>query len=163
LLTQAAAAEPDNGQFQRDLGAVLLFFGDLPAARLTLLKAVELDPEAAEIIDTLTRLINVHDGSPEAERLLAVFRTLSARGEDAPEAARLQLHFAMAKAWEDRGEVDLAFAELVKANALKRRAITFDIEDAEARLEAIAESFDRALLDRLAGAGSGSDQPVFIV
>jgi tetratricopeptide (TPR) repeat protein len=163
LLTSAAAAEPDNAQFQRDLGAVLMFFGDLPAARRTLLRAVELDPYVPEIIDTLPRLIDVNDGSPECERLLAVLESLAARVDEMPDAARLQLHFALAKAWEDRGETDLAFAELAKANAIKRSALSFDIEDAEQRLEAIAETFDRALLDRLAGGGVDSAQPVFIV
>ncbi len=73
------------------------------------------------------------------------------------------LLFALGKALDARGEADKAFDCLVRANALHRSSLKFDIAGSARLAAAIAGQFDSALLGRLQGTGSPSEQPVFIV
>lgn len=69
--------------------------------------------------------------------------------------------FALGQALDDLGDNDRAFAVITEANALKPR--DFDAEGHRRRLNAIAHAWTREALEGLAGMGSTSDQPVFIV
>ncbi len=48
-------------------------------------------------------------------------------------------------------------------NALKRSRIVYDEVQALGELDRIAQTFDRAMMDRAASGGHESDRPVFIV
>ncbi len=69
LLREAAALEPDRAEFQRDLGVLQLFIGDITAARTNLHRALDLDPLVKDILPTLVRMTRMDSGGPEAERL----------------------------------------------------------------------------------------------
>jgi hypothetical protein len=76
---------------------------------------------------------------------------------------RLNLEFALGKAWMDAREPDRAFAHLETGNRLKRASLTYDVEADAERLAAIARSFTPEVMARLAGSGDPSGLPVFIV
>ena len=161
FLQAAADWAPDVAQHQRDLGVTQLFLGDVSGARKRLLRTIELDVHANEVLYTLIRMLRMDDGSAEAERLFETVVELC--NTSLPEAERIQLLFAMAKAREDRGEHALAAEALELANAMKRQTVTFHAAAAEVRMRRLAQVFDRALLERLDGCGAPSERPIFIV
>ena len=69
LLREAAALQPDQAEFQRDLGVLQLFVGDIAAARINLHRALDLDPLVKDILPTLVRMTRMDSGGAEAERL----------------------------------------------------------------------------------------------
>ena len=89
--------------------------------------------------------------------------------EDLAEAGELadiqeiRLRFALAKAYDDLGEYDRAFAALTRANALKRDEVDFDMTEIEARYRAIEDTFSADFLAAGADLGDPSETPVFIV
>ncbi|HEX4197911.1 MAG TPA: sulfotransferase [Caulobacteraceae bacterium] len=165
LLREAAALEPDQAEFQRDLGVLQLFIGDIAAARANLHRALELDPHVKDILPTLVRMTRMDSGAEDAERLFDLTRTLAGRMEELPRGEQVRVNYALGKALEDRGDYDAAFAAFAKANAMHRQAVAYDGQAFEARFQAIADAFNPALFERLKreGVGAQSDRPIFIV
>ncbi len=165
LLREAAALEPDRAEFQRDLGVLQLFVGDMAAARTNLHRALDLDPLVKDILPTLVRMTRMDSGGAEAERLFELTRTLADRMDELPRGEQVRVLYALGKALEDRGEYDGAFDAFAKANAMHRETIAYDAATYEARFRAIAEAFSPTLFERLklSGEGASSDRPIFIV
>jgi Tfp pilus assembly protein PilF len=162
-LRRAAELAPQSAKVFRDLGSILVFTGELDEARAALMRAFEIDPHADEAIDTLVRLQPMDADTPEVTALLAVLEQLAGALDRLQPESRSQVLFSMAKALEDRGEHDRAFASLAKANAIRRETLSFDIKAAERRMEHIAQTFDAPHLEWLKGCGHDSDRPIFIV
>jgi tetratricopeptide (TPR) repeat protein len=76
---------------------------------------------------------------------------------------RMALHFALGKAYLDHNNSAPAFRHLDKGNRLKRRTFTFDVDATTRWMEDITHKFTPPLMSRLAGAGSPSDMPIFVL
>jgi Tfp pilus assembly protein PilF len=165
LLREAAALEPDRAEFQRDLGVLQLFIGDIGAARTNLHRALDLDPLVKDILPTLVRMTRMESGGPEAERLFDLTMALANRVDELPRPEQIRVFYSLGKALEDRGDYDKAFDALVRANAMHRETVAYDAAAFEARFQAIAEAFNPALIARLQreGKGAESHRPIFIV
>jgi Tfp pilus assembly protein PilF len=162
-LQRACELAPQNARAHRDLGAVLAFLGELDAARDVLIRAIELDPLQGEAMDTLVRLQPLNEPTPQARAVLAVLDRLAGELDRLSPDHQCQRLFSLAKALEDQGQFDRAFACLARANAIRRAGLSFDIDAAERRLDAIAQVFDADRLASLKGFGLASDRPIFIV
>src|SRR5262249_32281255 len=80
-----------------------------------------------------------------------------------PSDGRIQLHFALAKAYEDLGRREDAFRHLLEGNALKRRSIVYDEADTLGLFRRIASVFTSDLMQGKQGGGDASELPIFIV
>ena len=78
-------------------------------------------------------------------------------------AERIHLHFALARAYEDTGQFDAAFAQLLAGNRLKRQHTGYDEAATLARMQRTREVFSAEFLASRQGAGEPSPLPVFIV
>ena len=87
---------------------------------------------------------------------------LAARGDLEPGSAAF-IHYALAKALEESGDYDRAFAHLRKGNDLKRARVHYDEVAALGFFERISAVFDPGLFDRFRGAGDPSSVPVFVL
>ena len=165
LLREAATLEPDRAEFQRDLGVLQLFVGDIATARTNLHRALELDPHVRDILPTLVRMTRMDSGGADAERLFDLTRALVDRVDELPRDEQVRVYYALGKALEDRGDYDGAFDAFTKANAMHRQTIVYDGAAFEARFQAIADAFNPTLFERLGreGEGAQSNRPIFIV
>jgi len=78
-------------------------------------------------------------------------------------SADIHFRFALAKAYEDRGDYDRAWNYYHTGNERQRKRVSHDPVASELRHEQIAEVFTRELFDRHASAGHESRAPIFIV
>jgi len=76
---------------------------------------------------------------------------------------RIHFCFALAKAHEDRGEYDAAFAFLERGNALKKVQARYKSETMQEELKAQAEVCTPELFAAQAGKGHAAPDPIFIV
>jgi hypothetical protein len=76
---------------------------------------------------------------------------------------RIELHFALGKAFDDIGDVERAFEHLRRGNSLKRSHILYDEGASFAEIERIRDVFSAKLLRQCAGSGDPSQRPVFVV
>ena len=102
----------------------------------------------------LSQVARLEEGSPD----IAEMQGLRAHLDDDDPGA-LQLHFAIARALWDAGDRGTAFTWYREANALKRAAFEFDIDEARAALAAMPTVFEN-LAPPPPGDG---DAPVFII
>jgi tetratricopeptide (TPR) repeat protein len=154
---------PDDPRALNNLANALSALGRLQDAARCYRRALELRPDDAEALYNLISQQPPNDGSPEAKADFALLRRQTAALERFTPAQQSALLFALGKALDARGEPDAAFDSLIRANALHRSALEFDIAAAERLAAAIAGRFDPALFARLRGAGLPSQRPVFVV
>jgi len=76
---------------------------------------------------------------------------------------RLQLHFALGKAFEDAGEHAKAFEHYAQANALHRASHPYDADLNTRRVRRLQETFTRDFFAARAGSGCDAPDPIFIV
>lgn len=154
---------PDDPGALNNLANALNAQGRLQEAAGCYRRALELRPDDAEALYNLINQQSPNDGSPEAEADFALLSRQTAALERFTPGQQSALLFALGKALDGRGDPDAAFESLIRANALHRSGLRFDIAASERLAAAIARRFDPALFARLQGAGSPSERPVFIV
>ena len=119
--------------------------------------ALALDPALGEAWWSLANLKTVHLGPDDIAAMLAA----QDKVEDDDQAS--QLHFALGKAYEDAGDVAQSFDHYERANALRRKGLTYD----EARIVGNAQDhatlFTAPFLASHAGTGCQANDPIFIV
>jgi len=162
-LKVAAEGAPEHAQVLRDLGVVELFLGDIEAARRHLMAAVKLDAHAHEVLFNLVRITDMSADTEDVHILMRGMLRLSQTIDTLPTTFAIQVYYGLAKAYEDRGEADEAFAWLQRGAAAQRAATDYDCAGHLARLKRTAEVFDTALVERLAGEGLTTDRPIFVV
>ncbi len=164
-LKLAAELEPGNAVYQRDLGVLELFFGDIERARASLHKALALDPNSDAVLGTLVRMTPMGSGGEDAETLFKVALDLELKQASLPAADQSQLFFALGKAHEDRQDHDKAFEAYDRANRLRRPLVEYDRKATRERFEAIMRVFDADLFKRFEtpDRGSPSHRPIFIM
>jgi tetratricopeptide (TPR) repeat protein len=155
----ALRLDPGSADAHAGVGAVLDTLGQLPAARLAFEKAVSLAPRRAEFHHGLAGVKRFGPDDPQLAAMQALEQDPAALGAE----ARVALHFALGKAYDDLGDASRAFHHWVEGNAGKRASIDYD-ETASLRvIERTATIFTSELMRRQAGQGDASPVPVFIV
>jgi hypothetical protein len=79
------------------------------------------------------------------------------------EVEQTQLHFALAKAYEDQRRFEQAFAHYSAGNASRRRRMDYDEPTTLHRLQRFAPAFDGQAMRRAPPRGASPDVPIFIV
>jgi tetratricopeptide (TPR) repeat protein len=156
---RAISLNPDFADAHNNLGGTMKYLGRFADARRSVEKALHLSPRNTASFLNLSELKRFCADDPDLARmedLAKSIRTLTVKEQ-------IDLHFALAKAYEDVGRYDDAFQQLLTGNALKRRRIQYDEAAALGELDHIMEVFTPELLQALQGAGEPSTIPVFIV
>jgi tetratricopeptide (TPR) repeat protein len=86
-----------------------------------------------------------------------------ARMDDLPESSAPLVHFALAKALEDVGDYDRAFAHARSGNCLRRRQIVYDERAVTKAFYSVAMAFNSEVINRLHGIGNPSQIPIFVL
>ena len=83
--------------------------------------------------------------------------------EDLVEEQRANFLFALGKAYEDRGDYDMAFARYASGNANRREREKYDPVQTADLHDRFIKVFTREFVDANSGAGCDSRAPIFIV
>lgn len=157
-LEQALAIEPDNSNFHFGLGIVRAEVGDFAGAEHATETAIKLSPQTGRFYRVLGDLRPLAQGDQiirHMEQLLA--------GTALPAQDRMELHFALGKAYDDLGRAEAAFEQLVQGNALKRANLVYDEAGSLALIERIKAVFTSRMLQRQPIATPPGITPIFIV
>jgi cytochrome c-type biogenesis protein CcmH/NrfG len=153
---EAARLEPAQSGFRLAIGHVNKTLGRRTQCEVSYRECLRLDPASAEAWWSLADLKNYFfsDGELAAMRELL---TSAARTD------RAQLHFAIARALEQRERYSEAFGHYAQGNALRRKTAPFSSATFEAKSKRIAACFDSEFFRTRAGAGHPDPAPIFIV
>jgi tetratricopeptide (TPR) repeat protein len=154
----AVAIDPSFADAYCNLGVTLGELGLFGRALAAFDCALELDPENAHYYRAWSAVRRV---TPEDAPRVAAMERVAQR--ELPAQARIELCFALGKAYEDLGRHEEAFAQWVAGNTVKRASIAYDEPARLQRLERIAASFSLERMEALQRAGDPSRAPVFII
>ena len=155
----AIAINPDFADAHNNLSVTLKFLGRFADARRSVERALQLMPHDASFLFNLAELKRFDIGDPD----LAVLQELAQNAQALPVRKQIDLHFALAKAFEDVGQREGTIRHLLAGNALMRTQVGYDEAAVLRGLDRIAEVFTPELMQAFAGAGDPSSKPVFIV
>jgi len=134
---RALALKPDLADAYNNMGNVLKDLGQLDAARAAYLKALDLDPKVSGVYVNLADSIKFKPGDPH----LAAMELLAAQTGGLSKTDRMQLDFALSKAYADLKEHRRSFEHLLKGTAAKRASIQYDEPAALKLFDRIEEVF----------------------
>ena len=159
--TRAASIRPAHAEAWAQMAQTLAVLGRSAEAAAAAERALAVDGTSADAWYVRARLKRFGPGDPDLQRMEAALARADARRAAVDD--RLNLEFALGKAWMEAGDAGRAFAHLGRGNGLQRSLLEFDVDEHLAVLDDMARSFDAETIRRLAGAGHASDRPVFIV
>jgi tetratricopeptide (TPR) repeat protein len=151
--------EPNFAHAHNNLGNALKQFGQLDEARAAHAAALAIDPQSAA---AHLAVADLHKFTADDPKLAAIERLAEAI-EDLGEDEQIQLHFALAKAYDDTRHHERSFAHLLHGNAKKRRQIDYNEKAVLDLFDRIRSVFSAEMLKRQQCVGEPSATPVLIV
>ncbi len=154
---RALALNPRFADAHNDLGNIRKELGQIDAAENAYLSAIECAPNTMGFYVNFADVHRFTPGDPHLAALQALeSKTLS-------QSNRLQLDFALAKAYDDLKDYRRSFQHLLAGNAGKRAQIKYDEKSALALFDHIAHVFTAEFIEERSGGGDRSPVPIFIV
>jgi tetratricopeptide (TPR) repeat protein len=156
---RALAAEPRYVEAHHNLGNALKELGRFEEAVSSFNQTIALDPKGVAAYHDLVLTTRIKPDDPclaAMEKLAADIGSLRQRDQSV-------LHFALAKAYADLGRHDEAFAQMLSANALRRRELAYDEAATFDRFARIRQIVTAELLRQKTGSGDPSPAPIFIL
>jgi tetratricopeptide (TPR) repeat protein len=154
----ALAIRPGSAEAYANKGNVLKEVGRLEDARSCYKKALQFDPNLVAGYFNLADTITFTSGDPH----LVGLETLARIGELSKDD-RMQLDFALGKAYADLGDYSRSFKHLLSGNGAKRATIAYDEKSTFAWLARIEAVFTRELVEAKSGHGNPSQMPIFVL
>jgi tetratricopeptide (TPR) repeat protein len=158
LFRRATALKPDLADAYNNIGNVLKENGQFASAREAYGRAITLDPREAAYYGNLADAGTFTRDDPR----LAAMEALAAAPGQLSQTGLCRLNFALAKAYDDLGRYDEAFACMQRGNAIKRGRIEYDEPRALELFDRIGSTFNRNLRPGGDG-GCASPLPVFVI
>ncbi len=156
---RALTLKPDLADAYNNMGNVLKELGQLHEARDAYVQAVRLDPNIAGVYVNLADSKKFEPDDPH----LTLMESLVGKSEGLSKTDRLQLDFALGKAYGDLKDYRRSFAHLLAGNAAKRAAVSYDEAMTFALFERIEAVFTRELIAAKSGGGDPSRVPIFVI
>jgi tetratricopeptide (TPR) repeat protein len=156
---RALAIRPNDAEAHNRLGETLQAVGRFPEATDAFAKAIDLAPNRTGCFWNLVNSKTIAADDP-------LFLRMTALGQSEPSLSddeRIDLHFALGRAFGDLRDAPLSLAHFMKGNALKRRQCGYDEATTLGRLMRIKAAFAAESVRDREGLGAPSATPIFIV
>jgi tetratricopeptide (TPR) repeat protein len=155
---RALELRPNHAPAWSNLGSALRETGRLNEARRAFERAVANAPTDTLYFRNLGETMRFEADDPYLTAMLK----LAADEDRLTHGERVNLHFALGKAYSDLARHDDSLRHLLTANALKRRQLNYNEYAEFAIFDRIQQLYDPALFRRRSGVGDPSRVPVFI-
>ncbi|KPL68248.1 hypothetical protein SZ64_09020 [Erythrobacter sp. SG61-1L] len=159
LYEELTQSFPTHARIWMSYGHVLKTIGRQDDAIAAYRRALDCQADLGEVWWSLANLktVSFSDGDVAAME--------AALASDPPPAEEdlLHLHFALGKAYADRGDAEPAFGHYALGNALQSARIGHDPSSVSAQVDRMIETFTPAFLEARRGMGDPSPDPVFIL
>lgn len=155
---KALSLAPDYAESHYDLGVAYQVIGERGSAEASFRRALELDPRCSKAWRSLADLSK--NSLSDADLATIDMELAMAERDD---GQCMHLEFAAGRCREDRLEYDKSFEHFARANALRRAAISYNLDRDKRIFENIQEVFDEAFFERWSGIGPEDPTPIFII
>jgi len=161
VLAKAVESDPENAEALNFYGVALKSVGRLDDARDYILRALKLNDSMFGAYANLNDLVDFSkdDGEELFNRMDAIFEAST----DKEAEPLLPLHFAYAKALDDRGEHERALQHYIIGGRMKRAQLHYDEAETFGFFDAIRQAFPKEVFEHRKYEGLDDDRPVFII
>jgi len=154
---QALRLDPGYATAEAARGTVLKQLGRMAEAESTFARAVTLAPDVPAFHRALGETRRYGDG----DQRLTALEALATREAELPDRQKVELSFALFKAYDDLARPEQAFAALAHGNALYRQTLAYDEAGVFAFFAGLKKNFPAVAEPD--PAANQTEQPVFIV
>jgi len=154
---KALSVAPDFADAHCNLGNALREAGDISEARASYQRAVDLAPRVGQF----HRLL-IDAGAPVDERHLQQMEAIAKQSDALATDDRIAFHFALGKAYEERGDYEASFRHFADGNALARANAAYDESQTLREFESCQNAFSAELIHAALGFGDPSPVPILI-
>ena len=161
VLEKAVTLNPKNPEALNFYGVALKSVGRLEEAREYILKALEFNSNTFGAYANLNDLVDFSKdvGDKLFQKMDAIFEAAGDKNDE----QYLALHFAYAKALDDRGEHERALDHYIIGGTLKRAQLEYNEQETFGFFDAIREAFPKEAFNNRKYEGIPDQRPVFIV
>ena len=139
-LAKALQVEPNFAEAHNNMGNALYLVGKLDEAEASYERALKIMPAYAEAHRNLSTVKKYRPGDAQIAEMHALLER-----DGMTDRHAMNLSFALAKAHDDIGDFDQAFALLANGNRLRKAELGYDISYAEAQFVRIKSAFSADL------------------
>jgi tetratricopeptide (TPR) repeat protein len=161
VLDRALKKAPEHPEALNFYGVALKSVGRLDEAREHILKALNLNDSMYGAYANLNDLVDFSEGVGET-----LFNRMDAIFESVPNQEAepfLALHFAYAKALDDRGQHEKALDHYIIGGRMKRAQLDYKEEETHGFFDSIRAAFPKEAFENRKYQGLDDERPVFIV
>ena len=161
VLEKALKKAPNSPEALNFYGVALKSVGRLEEAREHILKSLKLNDSMYGAYANLNDLVDFSEGvgAELYNRMEAIFE--SAKNPNAD--MFLPLHYAYAKALDDRGQHEKALEHYIQGGKMKRAQLDYKESDTFGFFDSIRAAFPKEVFENRTYPGLDDDRPVFIV
>lgn len=153
---RAIVLAPTYAEAHYNLGTARIDIGDADGAYRALSQAIALEPKRGCFHRMLAETGRLAPDGSDLRRMVA----LDGGEAPLPDAERMELHFALGKAYADQGRQKEAFRHLLAGNRMRRQGLVYDETATLNALARLPRIYTRDLLERGARVGSPSPPPI---
>lgn len=153
------ALKPDFADAHACAASLYMWLGRLDEARRAIERAIDLAPQKPGFYRVLARLKTFAEG----DRHIAALEALAGEVQSFTPDEESDFRFARAKAYGDLGRHERAFAELARANAIRRSRIAYNESETLDLSDAMRSWFSRDRISAHSARHARPENPIFIV
>ncbi|SFG28790.1 Tetratricopeptide repeat-containing protein [Novosphingobium sp. CF614] len=158
LYAELTTTFPNHAKLWMSQGHILKTLGEQDGSVAAYRRALAIEPGLGEAWWSLANLKTLRFSDADVAAMEAALMREGLDDDD-----RLHLHFALGKAFEDRGEPEPSFRHYAAGNRLRRDQLGHDPQAVSAQVDSMIATLTPGLLAARAGAGDPSPDPVFIL
>lgn len=156
---KAIELKPDHAEVHFNRANLLKDIGDLDKAVSAYERAITIRPGFADAHRNLSAVKTYQPNDTQIGAMESLMKVAETTAND-----RMQLGFALAKAYEDLRQFDTSFEYLLEANRLRKEELRYDLEEDQTLFAAIKNVFaGQTQVQPDAGETNAAKEPVFIV
>ena len=154
----ALKIKPDFFYSLHNLGNIYVLLGDFEKAKKSYQESIKLNPNFHHAHRALSRLIKYEKNDKHYLQLEKIYKEVQDDDEN-----KMNISFALAKAYDDMKVYDKSFSLYKEANFLYRKKIIFSIDLENKKFKEIKDIYNKNLFKKYANYGYKDKSPIFIV
>ena len=156
---KAIDINPRFAYAHHNLGSAYVSIGKFEEAKKHFKESLKLNPNFMVTHRSLSRITKYNVNNEHFYELKKIYKNISI--EDSKN--RIELSFALGKAYEDTKNFDKSFAHYKEANFLARKKIDFSLKLEKGKFKEIKNLYNKNLYDKYKNSGCLDRSPIFII
>ena len=156
---KAIDINPKFSYAHHNLGTAYVTIGKFDKAKKHFKESIKLNPNFTITHRSLSRITKYNNDDEHFIELKKIYKNLNINDSE----KRIELGYALGKAFDDTKNFDQSFKHYEEANLLQRKKIDFSLKIEKGKFEEIKNIYNKKLFDKYKNSDHIDDSPIFII